>query len=547
MSNLNLITIFLVSILLGSCTKSRENDLSKMNLSGKILSIRESDYGAIEKFGEIIKGQKIETDYIVFSDDILYLLNKSGNLTDKTVYKIKEKVGAVVRYKYDKKDNIIELTIEIEPENNLIDDTIYQFQNILLDDFVLSKIDSGFISKILYQYDTKSHQIIKDIFDNNNQFCIREIENYNNSGKLVETNSFNKDGALKFRLTYSYSKFNTQIETNKYDQTGNLATRNVKKIDKGERLIEEKRFGPTGKTMSSKIQKFNKKGILIENYISLPEIESQLKLAPITERYTYIYDKKGNWIQKITWKEDKPSTITERVIVYSKNKLKDSVESTQSINPIQKSLIDINKEKGFKISFKQFLKEEGISLDLNMPNKYETILPKNFYSNYYFNIATKFPDYFLYDRGVANFSIFRAFQPDSGITIVLNVIPIKLDGNQNRDLNKEFQQNPLEFMNKLYNGNYLAFMINQAKTITTMPLSDYTIETLKIRSENYLISKFKYSEFFGESKVDFQNITAQTVLWNNTYSFSYSAPLDFSRIQVIYDVLSKTSYLNPDF
>jgi hypothetical protein len=316
MGNLNLIAIILVSILLGSCTKSSENDLSKMNLSGNILSVRESDYEAIGKFGEIIKGKKIETDDIVFSHDIFYLLNKSGNLIEKTIYRIDEKVGGVVHYKYDKKDKIIELTIKIEPENNLIEDTIYQAQNILLDDFVQSRIDSGFISKILYQYDLKGHQIKKDIFDNNYKFCIREIEKYNNTGKLVETNSFDKNGALKFRLTFSYSKFNNLIETNKYDQTGNLVTRNVKKIDHWGRLIDEKRFDPTGKTMSSRIQKFNRKGILIENYLSLPIIESYLKLAPITERYSYVYDKKGNWIQKITWNKDKASKISERVIVY---------------------------------------------------------------------------------------------------------------------------------------------------------------------------------------------------------------------------------------
>ena len=105
-------------------------------------------------------------------------------------------------------------------------------------------------------------------------------------------------------------------------------------------------------------------------------------------------------------------------------------DSSNGKKVLKHNVINIDKSEILNTSFKEFLKEKGIDMDINVKNKYETLLPNNLYSNHYYNVTTNFPDYWEHDRGVAENTIFRAFEKDSGLSIILNVIPLKLNDQQ---------------------------------------------------------------------------------------------------------------------
>lgn len=87
------------------------------------------------------------------------------------------------------------------------------------------------------------------------------------------------------------------------------------------------------------------------------------------------------------------------------------------INLPQKSDKDKSTESDFATSFKE-------SNDNSSFNEYLDSV-KLIYSNYRYGIAMDLPDNWTIDKGVAEHTLIRASQKDSGITFVINVIELK--------------------------------------------------------------------------------------------------------------------------
>ena len=82
---------------------------------------------------------------------------------------------------------------------------------------------------------------------------------YGDNGNQIEQNLFNPDGSLSLKHTYKYDDNGNQTESNDYNSDGNLSLKYI---------------------------------------------------------YKYEYDKAGNWIKKTSIRNNKPDSITERVIEY---------------------------------------------------------------------------------------------------------------------------------------------------------------------------------------------------------------------------------------
>lgn len=86
----------------------KKNDLTEENLKGKVKSIKETPYDAIEKFGQLEKG---DVSYSVFFPSSFTIYNEKGNKIEVNGYNPDGSLYSKTTYKYDEKGNTIEQNI----------------------------------------------------------------------------------------------------------------------------------------------------------------------------------------------------------------------------------------------------------------------------------------------------------------------------------------------------------------------------------------------------------------------------------------------------
>jgi len=217
---------------------------------------------------------------------------------------------------------------------------------------------------------------------------------------------------------------------------------------------------------------------------------------------------------------------------------------TSPIDTKNIDLMDLDKADAFKMSFKEFLKKGKVDMEITIPNKYETLLPGNLYSNYYFNLTTDFPDNWKIDRGVSDYSIIRASIEDSAMTIALIAVPANLK-NSSEESHEDFQRAPLNTMNKTF-GDYKNYMAEQLNSVSKIKPYDLSMHEEKIRNTNYLVYSYKYNETVEGNKYAGKTLGYQTVLWGVSYTLEYTAPDIFFNLEIIKSAVSNTNYLNPE-
>jgi|GEM_PF-6526778 len=228
------------------------------------------------------------------------------------------------------------------------------------------------------------------------------------------------------------------------------------------------------------------------------------------------------------------------------------IATTQAIaiGKVQPSLLNDRftaQDKPFGISFKQLLKNERLSLELTVPNKYETILEQNKYSNYYFNFSTDFPDHYQIDRGLGPYSVIRAIQPDSAITLALLVVPVDMPKSARLKLHESFQKNPLDsYKSLLKDVSYEDHILEQFKTSTNLEPYNSHISEIKIRSTNYIFHSFMFDEEVDNEKIPFTTYSYMTQNWGNTFSFTLNGPSILLNKKILEDAVFRTNYIFPE-
>ena len=79
-----LLYTFLVFGLFFSCSENKENDLDKANLNGEVKSVYTASFEAIEKFGEVTKGDKKQENSREYDTEFIY--DDKGNLIEANRY-----------------------------------------------------------------------------------------------------------------------------------------------------------------------------------------------------------------------------------------------------------------------------------------------------------------------------------------------------------------------------------------------------------------------------------------------------------------------------
>ena len=105
-----IILVILSVLCLVSCNQSeKKNDLTEENLKGKVKSITENTYEAVDKFGQIEKGDILVDSSAVYTDDGHFkIYNEKGNKIEENYYNSNGSLIYKNTYKYDEKGNIIE-------------------------------------------------------------------------------------------------------------------------------------------------------------------------------------------------------------------------------------------------------------------------------------------------------------------------------------------------------------------------------------------------------------------------------------------------------
>ncbi len=255
--NVKLLVWVLLTLLIGftSCEKKKKTDWEKYNLKGRVKSFTNFTYKAIEKFGEVQKGERVENYFQNFEQ----FYNKKGFLQKQNSYYYNSLYEENILV-YDKKGTKIETNIynsigKLKSKNIYKNDT----KGNIIEEDEYSDIKGSLKQKNIYKYDKDANLIEHTIYNHKNELETKFILKYNKA--LIEISNYFSDGSLNWKNTY------------KYDNRENVMELNVYKFD----------------------------GSLDYKYT-----------------YKYKYDKNGNWIKQISYKNDKLYEIVERKYEYYK-------------------------------------------------------------------------------------------------------------------------------------------------------------------------------------------------------------------------------------
>ena len=146
----NILYTFLVFGLFFSCN-DKKNDLTEANLNGKVKSVYTTSFEAIEKFGEIEKGDKRWQKS--YESDNKSIYNDNGNRIEDNKYDKDGELTNKWKGKYDDKGNQIESN-EYDEDGELENKYIYEYK---FDD------EENWIQKTIFKDDKPTFIIEREI------------------------------------------------------------------------------------------------------------------------------------------------------------------------------------------------------------------------------------------------------------------------------------------------------------------------------------------------------------------------------------------------
>ncbi len=217
-----IILVILSVLCLVSCNQSeKKNDLTEENLKGKVKSITENTYEAVDKFGQIEKGDVLVDSSAVYTDDGHFkIYNEKGNKIEENYYNSNGSLIYKNTYKYDEKGNKIEENY-YNSNGRLYSKTTYKYDekgNMIEDNFYDSD-DGSLIYKNTYKYDEKGNKIEEYHYDEDGKFNYKYTYKYDEKGNNIEKNNYDSNGRLDSKYTYEYDKNNNWTQRIQYKNT----------------------------------------------------------------------------------------------------------------------------------------------------------------------------------------------------------------------------------------------------------------------------------------------------------------------------------------
>jgi len=249
------ITCFAFFSFTGDKNNKIKNDLSELNLNGKVKILTEIEYKILPNIGKIKEGDML--------NKFIYSFNEKGNIIETNLYDPDDNLDGKYSYTYDNnKGNKTEM-ISYNPDGSKDESCTYKYDskgNMIEE--VWYNTDGKLSKKYRYKYDEKGNQIEMDRYEGRDSLICKDSYKFDDKGERIEWNHYNlsppTDGSLSKKVIF------------KYDETGNMSVENI--------------------------------------YLSDGNFESYT--------YKYVYAKKGNWKKETIYKNGLPQYITERKIKY---------------------------------------------------------------------------------------------------------------------------------------------------------------------------------------------------------------------------------------
>lgn len=299
--------IFAILSVFSSIGQNIKNDLTEINLKGRVSSMSESNYSAIEKFGE---AQKVSIE-----SKSIRKFDNNGKLTEYNLYSSDGRLIAEIVCKFDGKGKMTEENCS----GTMDEKSTYKYD----DNGYMTEINSyssegSLKSKSTFKYDKNGNKIAVNYcrFDSDDKLLdnIKWIFNYDKDWFLTEENGYNPDGSLDCKISYlNDEKGNLTEQVNSNYKSGSLKDKQTYKYNDHGNKIEQNDFTSDGSLETKFTYKYDDKGFMTEEIFSSYKIGS----SDLNTKYRYDkYDKTGNWIKREKYINDFLINITERKIEF---------------------------------------------------------------------------------------------------------------------------------------------------------------------------------------------------------------------------------------
>lgn len=289
-----LLSLFAAAAALVAGAQTDKTDLAENNLKGRVKSVNEIEYEAVEKFGEVEKGKKtsrIYREYNAAGYETLFIHERfEDGETDKFV--------RTTRYENNK-------LIEMKEEDN------------------------GQVAVSRFKYNAQGAVESMDELDGKGRLKSRQKTKYNTDGLAVEVNVYKGDGSEYLRVVSTYNAKKEKVKEETYTKEGGLITAYTFAYDSRGNQAEYTYidYGRNQKKPTAYKYVFDDKDRKVEERHSIAgldkkevfEYDAQGNLIGSVDQYgaeekkVYTYDAQNNWTKCITTKKT-PYLGTEYVI-----------------------------------------------------------------------------------------------------------------------------------------------------------------------------------------------------------------------------------------
>ncbi len=308
----------------------------------RIKSIKECKYEAVYRYGDIVKGNRID-EY--FTDNSLLEISEDRKLSSESVYlRIDSFTKAHLRSVSvkDEKGNMLRIfRANYSPDNEPIagdlslytynkDEQLIEIHNYHVDESVGATELSNVLGSSESEIPTEFMQLFTTLID-------RTSFKYDLLGNMIEENSFDANGNVISKKTLSYESEKI-VEHKKVNSRDEIINKQKTKYNK-QGQITERKFYITNLILDRVIQyEFDENG----NNVLIQEFDTE---GELNYKMTLVFDGKGNEIEGYEY-NDEGSLENKAVYVYNeKNQLIERAEYDSEGEPLLKSYLSYD-ERG---------------------------------------------------------------------------------------------------------------------------------------------------------------------------------------------------------
>ncbi|GGB79842.1 hypothetical protein GCM10007424_19970 [Flavobacterium suaedae] len=221
------------------------------------------------------------------------------------------------------------------PDNSQIDRKVLKYEAGKLAEKLTFNRQDKLVDKVTYVYDDNGNLTGENLYLNNDKVVVKNAYKYNENNQKVSYTRYDKNSEILFNTQYEYKGDNLILEETRgkegeveysrkmtYDDNGNMLSKiSYDSYDDSE-TIEKFVYDGKGNKVTWDVQK-NGEPFLKINYtynengdVTGVRTYNNIGKAIEERKYTYNYDKEGNWIKKSIYIDGELKFVEQRDITY---------------------------------------------------------------------------------------------------------------------------------------------------------------------------------------------------------------------------------------